>query len=83
MPVAAKAHTLRIYAPEPFRSRWSVDNSKTWRDNNSHPTNIGGEYFDVPPSDLRSQIKFTFFWISRKQWEGRNCIVEAQEERDK
>jgi glucoamylase len=73
-----KGRTLRICTPEPFRIRWSVDNWKTWQDNNSQSTSIGAEYFDVPPSDFHSQIEFTFFWTSRKQWEGRNYRVEAQ-----
>ena len=48
---ARKDHTLRICAPEPFRLRWSADNWKTWQDSESRATGVGGEYFDLVPSD--------------------------------
>ena len=75
---AMKDHTLRICAPEPFRLRWTTDNWKTWRDNESSPTGIGGEYFDVRPDDFQSQLDFTFFWPNRGQWEGHNHQVQAR-----
>jgi glucoamylase len=75
---ARKNHTLRICAPEPFRLRWSGDNWKTWQDSESRATGVGGEYFDLAPTDFQSQVDFTFFWMSRGQWEGRNHQVRAE-----
>jgi glucoamylase len=82
IPQATKGHTLRICAPEPFRLRWTIDNWKTSRDSQSHATGIGGEYFDVGPDGLQSQLDFTFFWPDRGanggEWEGQNHLVQAR-----
>lgn len=77
---ASKEHTLRICAPEPFRLRWSADQWKTWKDSESRPTGIGGEYFDIDPEDFQPKVEFTFFWTERAQWEGRNYQVHVQSE---
>lgn len=47
-------------------------------DSESHPTGIGGEYFDIAPDDFHSKVEFTFFWTDRGQWEGRNYQVQVQ-----
>lgn len=78
IPHAKKGHTLRVCAPEPFRLRWSADNWNSWKDCDSHPTGIGGEYFDLAASDFDPQVKFTFFWTDRQQWEGQNHQVLAR-----
>jgi glucoamylase len=75
---AKRGHTLRICAPEPFCLRWTTDNWQTWRDNDSHPTGIGGHYFDVHPDDFQSRLDFTFFWPDRGQWGGRNHLLQAR-----
>ena len=75
---ARKGHTLRICAPEQFRLRWTVDDWKSWRDSDSQAAGIGAEYFDIGPSDPKSQVEFTFFWKDRRQWEGKNHLVRAQ-----
>ena len=75
---AKKDHTLRICAPEPFRLSWTCDAWKTWTDSDSQATGVGADYFDVGPSDFKSQVEFTFFWKDRQQWEGRNFQVEAR-----
>ena len=74
---ARKDRTLRICAPEAFRLRWTTDNWKTWRDSESRPIGIGGEYFDVTSADFQSQLDFTLFWPERGQWEGQNHRVQA------
>ena len=82
IPQATKGHTLRICAPEPFRLRWTTDKWKTSRDSQSHATGIGGEYFDIGPDGLQSQLDFTFFWPDRGanggEWEGQNHLVQAK-----
>jgi glucoamylase len=75
---ARKDHTIRICAMEAFRLRWSADSWKTWRDSESTPTGIGGEYFDLLPKDYQSQLDFTFYWPNRKEWEGRNHHIQLQ-----
>lgn len=75
--LAKKDHTLRICAPDSFRLRWSADQWKTWKDSDSRPIGIGGEYFDIAPSDFESTVEFTFYWTSRGRWEGRNYQIEA------
>ncbi len=70
--------SLRVCANEPFRLRWSSDNWRTVHDNDSFPTQIGAEYFDVDPPSVEAGVEFTFWWTKRKQWEGRNYKVEAE-----
>jgi glucoamylase len=72
-----KEHTIRIFAMENFRLRWSADGWKTWRDSDSRPTGIGGAYFDVSPEEAGAQIDFTFFWPESDQWEGRNHHIDV------
>jgi glucoamylase len=74
---AKKEHTLRVCAPEPFRLRWTANTWESWQDNESQPTGIGGEYFDLTPEDVHGQVEFTFFWMSRQQWEGQNHQVRT------
>ena len=75
---ARKGHTIRICAMETFRLRWSADTWKTWRDIESTPTGIGGEYFDLFAKDYQSQLDFTFYWPNRKEWEGQNHHIQSQ-----
>jgi glucoamylase len=75
---ARKGHTICICAMETFRIRWSADSWKTWRDSESTPTGIGGEYFDLFSKDYRSQLDFTFYWPNRKEWEGQNHHIQSQ-----
>ena len=73
----ARDHVLRICAPGPFRLHWSHAGDPVWRDADSQPTGIGGEYVDLKPADFDPRIEFTFFWKDRNAWEGRNFEVEA------
>jgi glucoamylase len=74
---ARKNHTLRICAPAPFRLHWSHAGDPVWRDADSRPTGVGGEYLDLGAEDFDPRIEFTFFWKDRGKWEGRNYQVEA------
>ncbi|HEY4360035.1 MAG TPA: glycoside hydrolase family 15 protein [Bryobacteraceae bacterium] len=74
---ARKGHTLRICAQRPFRLHWSHAKDAEWRDGDSLPTGIGGEYLDIPALNFEPRIEFTFFWKDRNSWEGRNYQVEA------
>jgi len=73
---ARKGHTLRIVASEPFRLRSSKDEWKTYRDDESHHTSVGGSYIDLVPTAIDSRVEFTFFWKTPARWEGRNHSVQ-------
>ncbi len=74
---ARKDHTLRICAPGPFRLHWSHVGDVLWRDDDSRPTGVGGEYVDLQPTDFEPHVEFTFFWKERGAWEGRNYQVDV------
>ena len=74
---ARKNHTLRICAPAPFRLHWSHAGDPIWRDADSRPNGVGGEYLDLSATDFDPRVEFTFFWKDRGAWEGRNYQVEA------
>jgi hypothetical protein len=46
-------------------------------------TGVGGEYFDIAPTDFQSSVEFAFYWTSRGQWEGQNYHFEAHQEESK
>ena len=75
---ARRQCALRICAGEPFRLRWTDNNWATHRDSFSSGTAIGVEHCDLDPSPNDTAIEFTFFWIKRVQWEGRNYRVEFE-----
>ncbi len=74
---ARKGHTLRICAPGPFRLHWSHAGETPWRDDDSGPAGIGGEYVDLRSEDFEPRVEFTFFWKDRGAWDGRNHSIEA------
>lgn len=79
---ARKGHVLRICAPAPFRLHWSHAGDPVWRDKDSTPSGIDGEYLDLSADDFDPRVEFTFFWRDRGAWEGRNYRVEAYETSD-
>jgi glucoamylase len=74
---ARKGYVLRICAPGPFRLHWSHAGETPWRDTDSRPAAVGGEYVDLDSEDFAPGVEFTFFWKERGSWEGRNYQVEA------
>ena len=63
---ARKDHTLRIYAPEPFRLHWSHNREAPWRDQDSRPTDaIGGEYADLRPTDFDAARRNSNFLLGK------------------
>lgn len=74
---ARKGHSLRVCAGAAFRLHWSHSGAPVWRDTDSQPTGIGGEYLDIAPADFDPHVEFTFFWKDRNVWEGRNYKVEV------
>jgi glucoamylase len=74
---ARKGHALRVFAPAPFRLHWAHNGGPDWREGDSQPTGIGGEYLDLKAENFDPRVEFTFFWKDRNAWEGRNYQVEA------
>ncbi len=69
-------YTLRIQAPTAFRLHRSRDDWQTVEDEDSHPTDLGIEFVDIPvPLTQRAPIRFTLFWKTSGRWEGRDYEV--------
>ncbi len=68
---------LRILSPAPYLLRWTATE---WQDvNNTKAAHSGlGIYFvDIEIAKWqRAPIRFTFFWLNKKEWEGRNYKVD-------
>jgi glucoamylase len=57
---------------------WSGDEWKTVRDTPSSTTELGVEFADVPiPATQQAPVRFTFFWMASRSWEGRDYMVSA------
>jgi glucoamylase len=70
--------TLCIQVPSPFRLRSTVNEWKSFDDTQSTPTAIGIHFVDIPVTkNQRDAIRFTFFWPSSGQWEGRDYHVDV------
>ncbi len=69
---------LRVIAPEPFRLRWTADDWRTAEESASQPTRIGVDHVDLPLADrATSAVRFTFYWMDRGAWEGRDFSVDV------
>ena len=72
----AAGSVLRIQAEEPFRLHWSSDGWKTVSDTESTATTLGAHFADLPAAeDGAGPYRFTFYWIARDAWEGRDFAV--------
>ena len=68
--------TLRIQAASPFRLHWTCDEWKQATDTDSTSIGTGHEYVDIPvPWGRKAPVRFTFFWTTVGQWEGRDFQV--------
>lgn len=68
--------TLRIQALGEFRLRWTSDEWKTYRDDESQDSGLDIGFIDIPiPPNQTAPIQFTFFWTLANHWEGRNYKV--------
>jgi glucoamylase len=69
---------LRIQADVPFRLHWTKNEWQEVNDTNSTPTGLGPEYADIPVSGAqKAPIKFTFYWINDKRWQGSDFQVDV------
>lgn len=70
--------TLRIQAEAPFRLHWTCNEWAQASDTASRPTGTGAEFADVPvPLVQTSPVRFTFYWTSTGNWEGRDFEVRV------
>jgi glucoamylase len=81
--VAHPGETLRVYAANRFRLRYSLDNWATTEDKNSRDAELDVHFVDVDvPRDQRMPARFTFFWEKRQSWHGSDFAVAIEPERD-
>jgi glucoamylase len=71
-------YTLRIELLEPAIVVWTSDAWATTHADNTHHTNLGIDYLDIPSEKFQpgTSIVFTFHWVSG-QWEGTNFVVQV------
>jgi glucoamylase len=72
---------LRIQGAEPFLLRWSSDGWRSQNDTESGANALEIDFVDLPVAVSSSKdalIRFTFFWRSSHQWEGRDYDVTVQ-----
>jgi glucoamylase len=73
-----RGYVLRIQVPASFRLHWSDDEWQTVKDTPSSATTLGVEFVDIPIlAAQRTPIRFTFFWMARGSWEGRDYLVSV------
>jgi glucoamylase len=73
-----RGYTMRIEYPAAFVLRWSKDEWQTAEDLKSHVTAVGIEFVDIKIGpEQRAPIKFTFYWIARRRWEGKDFRVDV------
>ena len=71
---------LRIHSGEPFMLHWSKDEWHHVFDSHSTHTAVGLDFVDIDVTTAdRAPVRFTFYWKTREQWEGRNYAVELRE----
>lgn len=68
---------LRIELNEPALVHWTLDGWRTTTDTQSHDTGLALQIADIDlaPAGSSGQLEFTFLWVSRHCWEGRNYTV--------
>jgi len=76
-----RGYGLRVQVPASFRLHWTGDEWQSVNDQASTPTIFGVDFVDIPitPSQ-RAPIRFTLFWPESNSWEGRDYLVEMQDQ---
>jgi glucoamylase len=72
--------TLRIVASEPFALRWTRNDWQDVEEHRSEGTGLEFEFLDIAVlPDQRAPIRFTFYWLQRERWEGRDYEVMVEQ----
>ncbi len=82
VPAVAAGTRLRIQADSPFLLHWTSDEWQHTTDTPSTTTALGIEFVDLPLTEQRAPIRFTFFWPSDNRWEGKDYKVEVRARAD-
>jgi glucoamylase len=69
---------LRIQACSPFMLHWTRDEWQHATDTTSTATAVGIEFVDIPLGVQKTPIRFTFLWVEKSRWEGKDYKVELQ-----
>jgi glucoamylase len=78
----AAGKTLRILAHAPFRLHWTFDEWKRVNDTEALPTGMEIHFVDLQvPEGQKAPVRFTFFWREEGRWEGKDFLVEVDEEK--
>jgi glucoamylase len=63
---------------EPFSLRWSCNEWREVDEIRSTGTGLEFEFVDIAvQTEQRSPIRFTFYWLGRERWEGRDYEVSV------
>lgn len=80
IPRIRRGRTLRICSQRPFRVRWTDNEWSGQHDTDCVGTALGLNFADIPTRPgQRAPVEFTFFWLDRNAWEGRNYRVEMRD----
>jgi glucoamylase len=75
VPTIAIGTRLRVQANSPFLLHWTNDEWLHSTDTRSIGTGIDIEFVDLPLSEQKATIRFTFFWVDENRWEGKDYKV--------
>ncbi|MBI3594096.1 MAG: glucan 1,4-alpha-glucosidase [Nitrospirae bacterium] len=76
----APGRTLRIQASFPFRLHYTLNDWVTKGESIAHSTSIDIFFADLPvPERQKKSIHFTFYRTEEDRWEGKDFVVEIQQ----
>ena len=76
---AQSGTTLRIQVNAPFRLHWTVDEWQVVNDTASTATAFDIHFVDIAlAASQKAPIRFTFFWLHEKRWEGTDYTVNIE-----
>jgi glucoamylase len=78
VPAAAAGTLLRVQADSPFLLHWTSDEWQHSTDTRSRATGVGIEFVDILLPGQKAPIRFTFLWVEKNRWEGKDYKVEIQ-----
>ncbi len=72
-----KGKKLRIETKTPATIHWTMDDWKTSKDTDTVNTDLGIYYADLPKTNKKGPLQFTFYWKEADQWENENFSVNV------
>ncbi len=76
----SRGKILRIECMANAKVRWTVNNWKSFKENETKDSNLGIFYLDLPANKLKKgdKIIFTFYWTEASKWEEKNYSIEIE-----